>query len=440
MAELKIDIAGDSESNETYRGDPPTFGHPMHKFFFFDPTYVNLNNGSYGSLSRPVKAACDKFAAQTESNPDMFYRFEYAPLLIAARARVAHLLHAEPDECVLVLNASTALDTVLRNFQWNAGDIIVQASTTYSAVLNMIQYQADRPPHPTVSTFSLKFPNNHASIISDFRAHLRTLPERSAPLSTDGGRKIVAIIDGIIASPAAYLPWKDLVQVCREEGVWSIVDAAHCIGQEVDINLSEAKPDFWVSNCHKWLYAKRPCAVLYVPLRNQHIIRASIPTPDAYKSPDADAHYPEDFVALFEWNGTMDFAPFLSVCAALDFREWLGGEAKINAYCHALALAGGQRLAEILGTSVMGSEELILNIVNVELPIPGSLMWTPAISAFLRQRLLLEWKIFAPPIYHNGRWWTRCSAQIWNEISDFEYLGKVWKVLCKEVIQKYGTS
>lgn len=111
----------------------------------------------------------------------------------------------------------------------------------------MIQYQADRPPHPTVSTFSLKFPNNHASIISDFRAHLRTLPERSAPLSTDGGRKIVAIIDGIIASPAAYLPWKDLVQVCREEGVWSIVDAAHCIGQEVDINLSEAKPDFWVS-------------------------------------------------------------------------------------------------------------------------------------------------------------------------------------------------
>lgn len=49
---------------------------------------------------------------------------------------------------------------------------------------------------------------------------------------------------------------------------------------------------------------------------------------------------------------------------ALDFREWLGGEAKINAYCHALALAGGQRLAEILGTSVMGSEELILNIVR----------------------------------------------------------------------------
>lgn len=56
MAELKIDIAGDSESNETYRGDPPTFGHPMHKFFFFDPTYVNLNNGEHLPTPLPWSA------------------------------------------------------------------------------------------------------------------------------------------------------------------------------------------------------------------------------------------------------------------------------------------------------------------------------------------------------------------------------------------------
>jgi selenocysteine lyase/cysteine desulfurase len=38
-----------------------------------------------------------------------------------------------------------------------------------------------------------------------------------------------------------------MVAICRDAGVWSVVDAAHSIGQEVDINLSKVKPDFWVS-------------------------------------------------------------------------------------------------------------------------------------------------------------------------------------------------
>lgn len=52
--------------------------------------------------------------------------------------------------------------------------------------------------------------------------------------------------------------------------------------------------------------------------------------------------------------------------AALDFRLWLGGEEKINGYCHALALAGGKAMAAILGTEVMhgkDEDELTLNMV-----------------------------------------------------------------------------
>ena len=45
--------------------------------------------------------------------------------------------------------------------------------------------------------------------------------------------KIVAVIDSIASMPGVLLPWQEMVKVCREEGVWSVVDAAHSLGQEV---------------------------------------------------------------------------------------------------------------------------------------------------------------------------------------------------------------
>jgi hypothetical protein len=58
---------------------------------------------------------------------------------------------------------------------------------------------------------------------------------------------MVAVIDSIVSAPGVYMPWREMVQICREEGVWSVVDGAHSIGQEVGIDLKKADPDFWVS-------------------------------------------------------------------------------------------------------------------------------------------------------------------------------------------------
>jgi hypothetical protein len=67
-------------------------------------------------------------------------------------------------------------------------------------------------------------------------------------------------------------------------------------------------------------------------------------------------------------TGTIDFAPYLSVKPALEFREWIGGEVAITEYCHDLALRGGRRLAEIMGTELMDNSEnneLTLNMVGI---------------------------------------------------------------------------
>jgi hercynylcysteine S-oxide lyase len=108
--------------------------------------------------------------------------------------------------------------------------------------------------------------------------------------------------------------------------------------------------------------------------------------------------------------------------SALDFRQWLGGEEKINAYYH---LAGGKRIAEILGTDVMhgkGEDELTLDMVGLSLPdhvigtpqvngllpIPPRTKYTQAMDQTFRKRLLNNWNTYVAHL--TGR--MRCGVQI----------------------------
>ncbi|KAL4248066.1 Pyridoxal phosphate-dependent transferase [Abortiporus biennis] len=435
-----------SRDNYTYdpASKPPNFGHPIGKYWAFnDDGYINLNHGSYGSLPLPVLDEVERLGLLAEKNPDRFHRITYLPLLDEARSLIAGLVGAQTDEITLVPNATHGINTVLRNFEWREGDVIIQATTTYGAT---IQYN---------------FPLTHDEIIELFKATIREV-KKSYPNSeftdipgkslSDSKNKIVTVIDSIVANPGISLPWKELVEISAQEGVWSVVDAAHSIGQETNINLSESKPDFWVSNCHKWLYVKRGCAVLYVPKRNQHIIKSSIPTSHGYISPklappagyfraDHWENNSTNFVGQHEWTGTMDEAPYLSITPALKFRQWIGGEEAINTYCHDLAVSGGKKLAELLGTNVLDDDH-ILNLVNVRLPVPMDVpgskpIWTAErktkADAILREKLLNEWNTYAAHYFHGGALWVRASAQVWNEESDFEYIAKALNAISEEI-------
>jgi len=45
-------------------------------------------------------------------------------MLVNARQKIADLIGAKLDEVVLVSNASMGVNTILRNFEWEEGDII----------------------------------------------------------------------------------------------------------------------------------------------------------------------------------------------------------------------------------------------------------------------------------------------------------------------------
>jgi hercynylcysteine S-oxide lyase len=129
--------------NELYKQPPPPFGHALLKYYALDPEYINLNNGSvlptvlwkdsllifgdlgsYGTTPKPVLEAVKELTLEIESNPDLFHRLTYQKRLNAVREKLARLIGAKTDEVVLVTNASTGINTILRNFEWEHGDQI----------------------------------------------------------------------------------------------------------------------------------------------------------------------------------------------------------------------------------------------------------------------------------------------------------------------------
>ena len=122
------------------------------------------------------------------------------------------------------------------------------ATTTYNSVSRTVQYISDIPPHPTTYTFPLEFPTTHAEIISSWRKYIKSIPRaKPSDVNANKPQNIVAVIDSIASNPGVLLPWKEMVQVCKEEGIWTVIDAAHSIGQELNIEVEKSGCDFWVS-------------------------------------------------------------------------------------------------------------------------------------------------------------------------------------------------
>jgi selenocysteine lyase/cysteine desulfurase len=218
--------------------------------------------------------------------------------------------------------------------------------------------------------------------------------------------------------------------------------------------LSALDPDFFTTNVHKWFFVPRGCALLYVPERNQYLIRSSVPTSHGYvakngvsfRNPLPPSNKSE-FVTNFEFVGTIDNTSYLVAQDAIEFRENLcGGEKAIMKYCQNLAKEGGKAVAKILGTRIMDNSTETLTkdccLVNVLLPleispskVAGKNCIEPGNGAiateWMQEALIEDFNTFMPIYFFQGQWWTRLSAQIYLELSDFEWAGAALKAICE---------
>ncbi|RDW90358.1 putative aminotransferase family protein (LolT) [Aspergillus mulundensis] len=456
---------------------PTPFGAPMKAHFLIDPNYRNLNHGSFGTYPIQILQKQQALQKSLESSPDIFIRYTQPALIDASRAALAPLLNVPVSDLVLVKNATTGVNTVLHNLAitrtLGPNDVIIYFDTVYGAVERAL-FALKESWGVQLRKVKYVFPLEKGELVRRFKEVL-------AGVRGQGLTPKLAVFETVVSNPGIRFPFEELAGVCKEEGVLSLVDGAHGVGM-IKLDLARLGVDFFTSNCHKWLYTPRSCAVLYVPERNQKFIRTSLPTSWGYVPPAAQASNSaaaaaaaagadeEDdlppptlpntgkspFVTLFEFTGTTDDSAYACVPAALEFRERIcGSEERIYSYLEELAGEAGAVLASALGTDVMRAERgetggLGCSMVNVRLPVritnrdQGSGLGenvgvvdvrpddVSPLAHWLHEQLIARGTFV--PCYPHGEWmFVRLSAQIYLEKKDFVWLGGVFKEVLEGV-------
>jgi len=410
------------------------------------PSYA----GSFGTYPAPVQKALRNFQDEAEAAPDVFLRYTKPKLLDKSRAALANLLDAPTSSLCMIPNATTGINTILRNLVYRPGDKILYFSTIYGACEKTILSITETTPAEAVK-IDLTYPISDASLVSTFSSTISRLRE-------EGSRPRIVLFDTISSSPGVRMPFEALTAACRDLHILSLIDGAHGVGH-LPLNLTALDPDFFISNAHKWLFVPRGCAVLYVAQRNQSLIRTSYPTshgflpapkpgdrPISSPLPPSEGEGATAFTKLFEYTGTIDCAPYMCVPAALKFREEVcGGEGKIMAYCVGLARRGGDRLAEMLGTEVLENEEGSLTkdsaMVNMRLPLEsegGAAIKVGGsgpmgVVYWISKAMVEEYNTFMAVQYHGDAWWVRLSGQVYLQMEDIEWGAGVLLQLCERV-------
>ncbi|GKZ84338.1 hypothetical protein AnigIFM56816_009661 [Aspergillus niger] len=335
------------------------FGAAMREQFLFDPNFLNLNHGSFGTYPAAVRTALRHFQDQVEARPDPFIRYTTPKELDVSREAVAKLLNVPRSECVFVKNATTGVNTVLHNLPFKSDDVIIYFETVYGAlekgIVSFIESRAAQ-----IRKVRYEMPISPENLVDRFLQVVREA--RSEGLNVK-----LALFDVL----CGFL-LKGSLKFVGKEGILSLIDGAHGIGQ-LPLDLGKLQPDSSRSHIYminRWLFVPRSCCVLYVPKRNQHLIRTTIPTSWGFiPSEDSPATAPSvmksddvtksAFESLFEFVATNDDTPHFCVSAALEFRKTIcGGEERIYEYLERLANEAADIVAAALGTDVMEERDL----------------------------------------------------------------------------------
>jgi isopenicillin-N epimerase len=261
---------------------------------------------------------------EIESNVDLFFRVKWPKLFFSAIGNVADFVGADPKNLVLTQNATTALNAVLKSLRLRPEDQVPSNNCvlwfiwfhalnvlfsqilinnhTYNAITNTSHATVKKYDADTLS-LDFKVPIESESDIVDLYVEV---VERNRSIRA-------AVIDHISSQSGIMFPVAKIASALHAMGVIVIVDGAHAPGQVQLGNMTQCDMywsrftsvhavmsdleelgrqgvDYYAGNLHKWLYAPRGCALLWVNPAHHGTIEPAVMS---------NSYGGEDFRAMF---------------------------------------------------------------------------------------------------------------------------------------------
>lgn len=363
--------------------------HLLTSQFLLNPNITFLNFGSFGACPKPIFKDLQKWQLELETEPVQFIAFKGFEYLKQSREALGKYINCHADDVVYTPSPSYAINIIAKSYKLNPGDEILATNIEYGALDRTWNYYCKkagakyvRQPITLPLTTKEKF-------IEDFFAGLT--PKTKA-----------IFISQITSTTALIFPVKEICEIAKAKGLFTIVDGAHVPGH-IPLNLAELKADVYTGACHKWMCTPKGCSFLYVKKEFQLLFDPLIIS-WGYQSA-TPSH--SQFLDYNQIQGTRDFTAFLTVPAAIQFLQENNWD-KIAADCRELAHKNYQRFCSLLGTQPLCpiTDEFLGQMCSMQIKTsePEKL-----------QRLLYEkYQIEIPVMRQDANVFIRYSIQVFN--------------------------
>jgi len=272
--------------------------------YLLKPDYINLENGYYCILPKPILESQIKHLREINYQGSYYLRTIQFDNKKAMAAKLALLAGCSPDELIITRNTTESLDIIIGGLDWKPGDEAVMAEQDYPSMLNMFRQVASR--YGVVNKI-ISVPNLPVSDEEIVNLYASAITEKTKLL----------MVCQMINITGHILPVRKICDMAHTRGVDVMVDGAHAFGH-FRFTIPELNCDYYGSSLHKWLSVPLGSGILYVKKDKIRKIWPLI----------ASGETNPDSINRLNQTGTHPVYTDLTVTEALDYFNMLGAERK----------------------------------------------------------------------------------------------------------------